>query len=150
MPRVVLQRLPSAISHVQGSSAVPDLQGTVLFYPFLEGSLLLCNISGLPGNDFYAFHIHEGGSCASGGDVSFQEAGPHFNPQGVPHPNHAGDLPVLMATDGFAWTLFYTGRFTPDQVIGKTMIIHQLPDDYRSQPAGASGARIGCGVIVRT
>lgn len=150
LPRVLLQQLPYAICHLQGSEAVPGLRGAVLFYPFMNGSLLLCSVTGLPHDGFFAFHIHEGGSCATGGDVAFQSAGGHYNPTGQPHPDHAGDLPVLLASNGFAWSLFYTGRFTPEEVIGKTAIIHQLPDDYRSQPAGNSGARIACGIITRT
>ncbi|WP_423200905.1 superoxide dismutase family protein [Clostridium kluyveri] len=27
------------------------------------------------------------------------------------------------------------------------MIIHESPDDYRTQPSGASGNRLACGVI---
>jgi Cu-Zn family superoxide dismutase len=42
---------------------------------------------------------------------------------------------------------FFTDRFRVDEVIGHSVIIHQNPDDYRSQPAGASGKRLACGVI---
>ncbi|NMB33378.1 MAG: superoxide dismutase family protein, partial [Clostridium sp.] len=41
----------------------------------------------------------------------------------------------------------YTSRFTPREVVGKTVIIHENPDDFRSQPSGDSGDRIACGVI---
>ena len=43
--------------------------------------------------------------------------------------------------------IFFTDKFKPDDVIGKSVIIHENPDDYRSQPAGDAGKRIGCGVI---
>lgn len=42
---------------------------------------------------------------------------------------------------------FFTNRFRASDVIGKTIIIHQNPDDYRTQPAGNSGNRLACGVI---
>jgi Cu-Zn family superoxide dismutase len=42
---------------------------------------------------------------------------------------------------------FFTDRFSVEDVIDKTVIIHQNPDDYRSQPAGNSGKRLACGVI---
>ena len=31
---------------------------------------------------------------------------------------------------------------------GSSLVIHAGPDDYKSQPAGNSGDRIACGVIV--
>jgi len=34
-------------------------------------------------------------------------------------------------------------------VIGKAVVVHRDPDDYKSQPAGNSGPRIACGVILR-
>ena len=43
----------------------------------------------------------------------------------------------------------YTDRFRPCDVTGRSVIIHQMPDDYRSQPAGDSGERIGCGIILK-
>ena len=42
---------------------------------------------------------------------------------------------------------FYTERFLPQELPGKTVIIHSMPDDYRSQPAGDAGERIACGMI---
>ena len=38
-------------------------------------------------------------------------------------------------------------RFGVDEVIGKTIIIHQKYDDFESQPSGDSGLKIACGVI---
>ena len=102
---------------------------------------------GLPGDGFYACHIHALGDCCTGGDVAFHCAGPHYDPEGREHPNHAGDLPVLLSSGGRALSLVYTGRFQPGQVLGRSVVLHALPDDYRSQPTGAAGGRIACGVI---
>ena len=85
--------------------------------------------------------------CCPGGDVAFHCAGPHYDPEGREHPNHAGDLPVLLSSGGRALSLVYTGRFQPGQVLGRSVVLHALPDDYRSQPTGAAGGRIACGVI---
>jgi Cu-Zn family superoxide dismutase len=42
---------------------------------------------------------------------------------------------------------FFTNKFSIDEIIGKAIIIHQNPDDYRSQPAGNAGKRLACGII---
>ena len=68
---------------------------------------------------------------------------------GCEHPNHAGDLPPLFGNNGFALSLFLTNRFTVDEVIGRTIIIHDHPDDFTTQPSGNSGTKIACGVIRR-
>lgn len=43
--------------------------------------------------------------------------------------------------------MFMTDRFTVNEVIGKTVIIHLHPDDFATQPSGNSGEKIACGVI---
>ena len=107
-----------------------------------------------PGQD-HGFHIHEAGDCSSGDGMSTKG---HFNPHGKPHGNpsagerHAGDLPALKAgKDGRAKvdvTLdIITVRAGPASVIGRGLIIHADPDDYKTQPTGNTGARIACGVI---
>ena len=39
------------------------------------------------------------------------------------------------------------GRINIKDIIGKTIIIHDKPDDFTSQPSGNSGKKIACGVI---
>lgn len=143
---------------LHGSALAPTLTGTVQFYPAEQGTLVVARVENLPEHTPavldkppvgpFGFHIHEGPTCGVDmGQEAFPGAGGHFNPTNQYHPQHAGDLPVLFSNHGFAWMAVYTARFTPAQVIGRTVIVHQSPDDYRSQPAGNSGARIGCGVI---
>lgn len=142
-----LERPPAARALVKGSSAYPALRGEALFYPFLNGSLLLIRMTGLPESGFFGFHIHETGDCCTGGDTPFYCAGGHWNTGGAPHPGHTGDLPVLLSDHGLAYAMVYTGRFSPEEAVGKAVVIHDMPDDYRTQPAGDSGERIACGVI---
>lgn len=92
---------------------------------------------------FFAFHIHEGGDC---GGTDFSDTGGHFNPEKQAHPRHAGDLPPLLSDHGTATLLVQTSRFTPGEVIGRTVVIHQNPDDFHSQSAGR---KIACGMIRR-
>ncbi|MDW8469151.1 MAG: superoxide dismutase family protein [Burkholderiales bacterium] len=110
---------------------------------------------GLTPDREHGFHIHEKGDCSSDDGMS---AGGHFNPFGKPHGHHAsperhaGDLPNLKAgKDGRAKLDILMDTITlrpgPANIVGRALIIHADPDDYKTQPTGASGARIACGVI---
>ena len=73
---------------------------------------------------------------------AFADTGMHYNPEHMEHPEHAGDLPLLLSTHGAAWSAVYTGRFNPDDVVGRSVIVHAKPDDYRTQPSGDSGEKL--------
>lgn len=140
---------PTAYANIIGNSEIHNLQGQVLFYPFLRGTLVVAAVDGIPFEGFYGFHIHEHGPCTPGeGYVGFFDVGLHYNPTEQPHPFHAGDLPVLIANFAYAFMIVYTDRFVPEEVIGRTVIIHSWPDDYLNQPVGNSGDPIGCGDIL--
>lgn len=65
------------------------------------------------------------------------------------HPKHAGDLPPLLECKGQAYLSVKTDRFTVDEIIGRTVIIHSDSDDFSTQPTGNAGRKIACGVIRR-
>ncbi len=147
-----------AVANIVGSHLAPNVHGTVKFLGILEGSWVEAEIFGLP--EFseeqknspqigpFAFHIHQSDTCGSiHADTPFQAAGGHWNPEGEPHGNHPGDFPVLFSNGGTAKMLFFTDRFFPKDIIGKSVIIHQSPDDYKTQPSGSGGKRIACGSI---
>lgn len=143
---------PKAMAWVRGNAQAPGLSGLVKFYETPYGGVIVeAEVFGLPNisvpgsSNFYGMHIHENGVCA--GD--FSSAGGHYNPTGQLHPMHSGDLMELLGNQGYAWAAFYDKRFTIEEILGKSVIIHAQPDDFFSQPAGDSGARIGCGVIER-
>ncbi len=141
---------PQALAWVTGGTMAPMLSGLVKFYhtPY-GGTLIEAELFGLPNRmqagstDFYAMHIHENGDCTN----NFQNTGGHFNPSGVNHPQHAGDLLPLFSNQGYAWIAFYDKRFTIPQILGKSVVVHQISDDFHTQPSGNSGEKIGCGVI---
>lgn len=139
-------RLPAAVACVSGGRANPKLKGIVRFHQRCGGVLVMAEVSGLPHDGFYAFHIHEGGSCEGS---NFPESGSHYNPTGTTHPNHAGDLPPLLSHKGKAKMTVLTGRFRVDDIIGRTVIIHSDPDDFTTQPAGNPGQKLACGIICR-
>lgn len=106
----------------------------------------------------HGIHIHAVGACSP----DFAAAGSHHNPLGAAHgleaPTgaHAGDLPNLEVnvagvghldgtTDRASLSNGPTTIFDAD---GSALIIHAGPDDQVTNPAGNSGGRIACGVIV--
>lgn len=149
----VLFTRPAARAYVSGDAKHPALHGYADFYPCRNGTLLLAEFWGLPfetaacAQNIFAMHIHAGRDCSGAKDMAFAGAGGHFNPDNCPHPAHAGDLPPLFGNRGHAWSAFYTERFAPETVTGRTLLVHGRRDDFTSQPAGDAGERIGCGVI---
>ena len=148
-----------AIAYVGGSSIAPRLKGTVKFKCQNGGTWVYADISGLPPYSPatadkpqvspFGFHIHEGKCCGENtGAEPFTAAGGRWNPDNQPCGHYAGDFPALIPSHGIAKLAFFTDRFMPEEVIGKTVVIHQSPDDYKAQPSGANIPRIGCGVIV--
>ena len=136
---------PDAVALIRGGSDFPDLWGEVRFYQKTKGVWVVAHIYGLQKNaGFLGFHIHRGSHCAG---ADFAEADGHFDPEGVKHPDHAGDLPPLLSCDGEAYLAVLTGRFRVVDVLGRTVVIHQNPDDFHSQPAGNAGRMIACGEI---
>lgn len=145
---------PDAYAKITGSPSHPNIRGMIYFYEMHDGTLVVAELDALPGlNDaaasrFLGFHIHAGGSCTGDAAEPFKNADGHYNPANTEHPDHAGDLPPLLACGGMAWSAVYTNRFHPEDIIGKTVIVHELPDDFHSQPSGNSGPMIACGEIL--
>lgn len=144
---------PGAASDVEplGGSGVT---GRATFYQ--QGDILLITIDlmGLaPGPHGVA--VDEHGSCGDNGE----DAGGHFNPAGqqsgpgMGTQSPAGDLGNIVADgNGMAHlqvenrALSLDGR---DSVVGLTLVVYADQDDLMTRPSGASGARIGCGMIYR-
>ena len=141
---------PDATAWIRGNAQNPQLSGVVRFYstPY-SGVLVEAEIFGLPdiagqfSSDFYAMHIHEKGDCT----MPFDKTGDHYNPTKEEQPNHAGDMVPLMGNQGYAWLAFYDKRFRISEIIGRSVIIHRMPDDFKTQPSGNAGEKIGCGII---
>jgi len=115
------------------------IKGQVTFQQKLQGVLVMAEMFGLPAQQeewgIHGFHIHE--NCQGG----------HYNPNQAIHPYHAGDLPPLFSNEGYAYQTFITNRFTLKEIIGKTVVIHENPDDFKTQPSGSVGQKLVCGVI---
>ncbi len=122
---------------------------------------LRADLARLPAG-FHGFHVHAVGACEA---PTFTSAGGHLNPAGEAHPEHAGDMPVLLVnTDGTAFARFETDRFAVADLLdhdGSAIIVHTMPDNYGNIPSdryhpkpdattlatGDAGGRIACGVV---
>jgi Cu-Zn family superoxide dismutase len=147
-----------------GATAVAEMKptagnavaGTVRFEQSANKVVVTASITGLKPNSEHGFHVHEKGDCSAADATS---AGGHFNPGGKPHgkydkpERHGGDMPNLRAdASGAARVTWESDLLSVDggagNVVGRSVVIHRDPDDYASQPAGNSGPRLSCGVIV--
>lgn len=122
-----------------------------------KGVRVIVNLTKLPPGT-YAVHFHENGNCVA---PEFKTAGDHFNPGKTPHGfetkggPHAGDLRnIVVGSDGLGHldelNMHVTLRDGDNSLLrkgGTAVVIHEKADDYKSQPAGASGKRIACGEI---
>ena len=148
---------PTASEDTQASTTIQptennNAEGTVEFTQEAGGVRVIANLTGLTEGD-HGFHIHEKGDCSAADGTS---AGGHFNPEGKAHgapdaaERHVGDLGNITADASGQAT--YNRLDThleldgDNSIIGLAVIVHALPDDF-SQPTGAAGARVGCGVI---
>jgi Cu-Zn family superoxide dismutase len=146
--RATAQLQPTKGNKTFGEATFEQVDGKVRVVVFAQGLR--------PGQE-HGMHIHEVGDCSSGDGMSTKD---HFNPFGKPHgqhsstERHAGDLPSLKANnEGRAKVEIDLDIITltpgPGNIIGRGLIVHADPDDYKTQPTGNSGARIACGVIQR-
>ena len=127
--------------------------GTVTLTAVPTGVLLNADLTALLPGD-HAFHIHGTGKCEP---PDFKSAGGHFNPEEDKHGltseagPHSGDMPNIHVPESgrlhievLNQMVSLPGLFSGE---GTAIVIHQGPDDYKTNPAGAAGPRIACGVI---
>ena len=145
------QKASASLEPKSGSQA----KGEVTFTWQGHDVLINGKFSGLKPNSEQGFHVHEKGDCSAPDATS---AGGHFNPEtkmhGMPDSgmNHAGDLPNIQSdANGNATYSAKLHGFAvntgPTGIVGRAVVVHRDPDDYKSQPAGNSGPRIACGLI---
>lgn len=134
-----------------------DLGGEVTFTQKDGEVTMEATITGLAEGQ-HAIHIHQKADCSAEDGTS---AGGHWNPTNEKHGKwgdaegyHKGDIgnfevdangegTVSMTTD--EWCIGCDDE--NKNIVGKAIIVHDGVDDYTSQPSGAAGTRVGCGVI---
>lgn len=100
--------------------------------------------------DFLVFIYMNGTSCTGNAEDEFANAKTHLNPTNCPHPFHIGDLPPLIENNGYAYMSILINKFKVQDIIGKVLIVHDMPDDFTTQPSGNSGNKIACGKIEKS
>ncbi len=152
---------PDATGRAKAAAAIYDaggrLLGTVRVSDDDGGVTVVGELRGLaPGE--HGFHVHETGLC----EAPFASAGGHWNPlekqHGTENPagHHMGDMKNLIVSADSAvlvWDMIMSAMLDgPGGMLdsdGAALVIHEGPDDNVTDPAGNSGARIACGVVVR-
>ena len=130
------------------------INGTVIFRQKDDHVRIYINISGLNKNHLHGFHIHETGDLREG----CKSCCAHYNPTNTTHAGleggHAGDLGNIKTNqNGECIMNIKTNKFIVDEILGRSIIIHQDEDDLGlgtfddSKTTGHSGARIACAVI---
>lgn len=130
--------------------------GMLMLAESSDGVTITGKLTGLPPDRELGFHVHTVGDC-SAPDAS--SAGEHFDPAKQPHgdprgdSHHLGDLPNVDVDDEGVADVDVTLRGVtlegPEarSVNRRALVVHAQADDYETQPSGASGDRIACGVI---
>lgn len=145
----IVSHSPNAKANIKGNKNYPNINGKVEFYQTLAGVLVVTEIENLEiennKTNFYAMHIHSGDTCEEI-NSNYSDA-PHYNPENNLHPLHAGDLPNLLSNNGYVFNVVLTNRFDVKEIIGKTIMLHEDPDDATTNPSGNSKNKIACGKI---
>jgi len=145
-----------SITVPMASKSGSSVTGSISFVQEGDQVKMIANLTGLePG--VHAIHLHENGDCSATDATS---AGGHWNPKSNEHGdwaegmNHMGDIGNLEANaEGNVSYTFSTDKWCMDcddtnkNIKGKGVIVHAKADDFTSQPSGAAGARVACGVI---
>ncbi len=144
---------PVTVPMMDGSGASV---GTVTFSQHGKTIEMRAALKGLPAGE-HAIHVHATGTCTA---PDFASAGGHLNPDSKhhgfsnPEGHHAGDFPasVTVKADGTGSAKLSSADLSldaaaPTSIYGKSVVVHELVDDQKTDPAGASGKRIACGVV---
>lgn len=139
--------------HSPPAEGSPTITGVVGFKQECPVSKLkvLVYLKGFSYNDTAPkkLHIHQYGDLTDG----CTSTGAYYNPRGVDHPNHPGDLGDVIPHNGtvFAKLKSRATLFGKESVIGRAVVLlagrDELGVNKASRLDGNAGLRVGCCVI---
>jgi Cu-Zn family superoxide dismutase len=145
---------PAATAVIEPRSG-STVSGTAWFNSASDGLKAHVEVQGAtPGK--HGVHFHEKGDCS---DPKAASAGGHYNPTTSPHHGgphtavrHGGDLGNIEVDANGKGTLDVvvldlSVASLQNGIVGRSIVVHETVDDLVTDPAGNSGARLGCGVV---
>lgn len=152
--RIKMGNQSSTIKEAVAVINTGKIQGTVVFTQKDEHVSIRIDVKGLKKNAKHGFHIHETGDLREG----CKSCCAHYNPDYTEHAGleggHAGDLGNIKTNDmGVCDMIIRTDKFVVDDILGRSVIIHEDEDDLGlgefedSKTTGHSGSRIACSII---
>jgi Cu-Zn family superoxide dismutase len=147
-------KVNEAVSVISSSYKSKHIEGIVLFTQKEDCVHIKVDIKGLTKNHLHGFHIHESGDLREG----CKSCCAHYNPENTDHGDlyggHAGDLGNIKTDEnGNCKMSLKADKFSVDDILGRSIIIHEDEDDLGlgtfedSKTTGHSGARIVCALI---
>ena len=131
------------------------IEGEVVASDHRRGCKIVATFTKLPSGK-HGFHIHESGDLREG----CKSCCAHYNPTDAEHGDlqdensHIGDLGNITTDEnGNCEMKLKSNKFIIDDILGRSIIIHEDEDDLGkggfedSKTTGHSGARIACSVI---
>jgi Cu-Zn family superoxide dismutase len=147
-------KVTEAVSVINTQYKSKHIEGVILFTQKDDCIHIKVDIKGLSKNHLHGFHIHESGDLREG----CKSCCAHYNPENTEHGDlyggHAGDLGNLKTDEnGHCKISLKTDKFLVDDILGRSIIIHEDEDDLGlgefedSKTTGHSGSRIACSLI---
>ena len=146
--------IKEAVSVLDTNYKNKNLTGNVIFTQKDDFVHIRIDIKGLNKSHSHGFHIHETGDLREGCDSCCSHYNPNNNQHGDLYCGHAGDLGNIKTDkNGNCNISLKTNKFIVDEIVGRSIIIHEDEDDLGlgnfedSKTTGHSGKRIACSVI---